>query len=99
MKVEYAPRVAGDLAKIGRRRRRKFGNTVAAALETYMRATVARVAVLPESGERLRERPEVRVVPLVRYPFKIFYTARGEIVTILHIRHTSRRAWSGVEDE
>jgi toxin ParE1/3/4 len=75
MKVEYAPRAAGDLARIGRRSRRKFGIAVAAALETYIRATVARIAVLPESGERLRERPEVRVVPLVRYPFKIFYTA------------------------
>jgi hypothetical protein len=36
-----------------------FGNAVAAALETYIRATVARIAVTPESGERLRERPEV----------------------------------------
>jgi len=76
MKIEYAPRAIGDVERIGRRSRRAYGNEVAAALETYIRATVARIAVVPESGERLRERPRVRVVPLVRYPFKIFYTAR-----------------------
>ena len=74
MRVEYAPRARGDLVRIARRSRRVLGPTVAAALETYIRATVARIAAIPEIGERLQERPEVRVVPLVRYPFRIFYT-------------------------
>jgi plasmid stabilization system protein ParE len=33
---------------------------------------------------------EVRVLFIVRYPYKIFYRVR-ETVEILHIRHTSRR--------
>jgi plasmid stabilization system protein ParE len=72
MKVAYAPRAVADLSEIGVQSRRTFGSAVAAALETYIRATVARIAVMPESGQRLPERPAVRVVPLVRYPFKIF---------------------------
>ncbi len=32
---------------------------------------------------------------IVRYPYKIFYRVRADIVEILHIRHTSRRAWAG----
>jgi hypothetical protein len=44
MKIEYAPRAIGDVERIGRRSRRAYGNEVAAALETYIRATVARIA-------------------------------------------------------
>jgi toxin ParE1/3/4 len=93
MRVVYAPRAAADLTEIGVQSRRAFGGAVAAALETYIRATVARIAVMPESGQRLPARPVVRVVPLVRYPFKIFYTVADETVTILHIRHAARRPW------
>jgi len=95
MKVTFAPRATADLREIGARSRRVFGDAVAGALETYMRATVARIAVMPESGQRVPERPGVRVVPLIRYPFKIFYTVEGETITILHIRHASRRRWEG----
>jgi toxin ParE1/3/4 len=95
MKVAFAPRAQADLAHIGEHSRRNFGPTVATALETYIRATVARIAAMPESGESVPEREGVRVVPLVRYPFRIFYTAANDIVTILHVRHTSRRPWPG----
>jgi plasmid stabilization system protein ParE len=95
MKVDYAPRAQADLVHIGQLSRRNFGPAVAAALETYIRATVARIAASPESGVRLPERQGVRVVPLVRYPFRIFYTVTEGTVTILHIRHTARRPWQG----
>lgn len=36
----------------------------------------------------------VRMVPLVRYPFLIFYTVDGAYVVILHVRHAARlRPW------
>ena len=95
MKVEYAPRAAADLIQIGEQSRRVFGDIVAAALEAHIRATVARIADMPESAQQVVERPGVRVVPLIRYPFKIFYTVVGETVEILHIRHASRRPWGG----
>ena len=93
MKVQYAPRAAADLARIGIRSRRVFGDRAAATLETYIRATVARIAAIPESGQRVPERPGVRAIPLIRSPFKIFYTIAGGTVTILHIRHAARRRW------
>src|SRR6266849_5955401 len=98
MKVAYAPRAAADLIHIGEQSRRVFGAAVSAALETYMRATIARIAVMPEIGQRLPQRPEVRVVPLGRYPFKIFYTVVGETTTVLHIRHAARRPWNDEEE-
>jgi toxin ParE1/3/4 len=93
MNVVYAPRAVSDLDQIGAHSRRVFGPAVAAALETFIRATVARIAVMPESGLRVPRRPGVRVVPLVRYPFKIFYTIDREVVTILNVRHAARRPW------
>ena len=95
MNVEFSPRAAADLARIAAHSRRAFGPAVATALEIFVRATIARLAFAPESGQRLPERPGVRVVPLVRYPFKIFYTVRGGTISILHVRHAARRPWEG----
>lgn len=97
MKVEYARRAIVDLSTIGAESRRLFGDSVSAALETTIRASIARIAVLPEIGQRITQRPGVRVVPLVRYPFKIFYNISEETVTVLHIRHASRRPWPSEE--
>jgi hypothetical protein len=44
----------------------------------------------PESARRIPERPGVRVVPLIRYPYKIFYHVVGDTVEILHIHHAAR---------
>lgn len=41
--------------------------------------------------------PELRVKFVVRYPCKIFYRVREDVVEIAHIRYTSRRPWRGVE--
>lgn len=81
MRVEYAPRATADLAKIGRRSRRVFGDAVGCG------------------DGNLHSCDHARVVPLVRYLFKIFYTISEEAITILHIRHTSRRAWSSEDEE
>ena len=97
MKVDYAPRAQADLIEIAEYSRRTFGRAVASALEIYIRLTVARIAAMPESGEVIPEREGVRVVPLVRYPFRIFYSVVRDTVTILHIRHTARRPWQEVE--
>ncbi len=48
------------------------------------------VAVEARIGEVI-----ARVVPLIRYPYNIFYRASGDRIDILHIRHTSRRPWEG----
>jgi toxin ParE1/3/4 len=93
MKLRYAPHARVDLDYIANHSRSTFGPDAAAALRTYIRAAVARIAGMPESGEAVPERPGVRVVALVRYPFRIFYTVGKDGVTILHVRHTSRRPW------
>ena len=62
------------------------------ALERRIRDVIARVARWPKSARGVRGRPGVRVVPLLRYPYKIFYRITGEGIEILHIHHTARNS-------
>jgi len=39
--------------------------------------------------------PNVRAVLVLRYPYKIFYRVRRDVIEILYIRHTARRPWAG----
>ena len=33
----------------------------------------------------------VKIVP--RYPYKVFYRVREDVIEVIHIRHASRRPW------
>ena len=93
MKVEYSNRALADLRKLSAGCQATFGERVTAALEARIRAIVEQIRQAPESAPRVEQRPGVRVVPLIRYPYKIFYRILDDTVRILHIRHTSRRPW------
>ncbi len=95
MKVEYSRRALADLAKAGGDSRAAFGLAVAQAVERRIREVVAQIESAPRSSRELSARPGVHVVPLVKYPYKIFYEVVGEKIQVLHIRHTSRRQWEG----
>jgi toxin ParE1/3/4 len=59
-----------------------------------IRAAVAQLADHPYSGYQTDD-PDIRVKFVIRYPYRIFYNVREDVVEILHIRHTSRRPWPG----
>jgi toxin ParE1/3/4 len=64
---------------------------VAPVVERRIRSrTIAR---WPESSRRSAMRPDVRVVSLGRYPYKIFYRVADGTVEILHIHHAARQPW------
>jgi toxin ParE1/3/4 len=90
MIVEFSKRAVADLVKIGSDSQ-QFGEAVTAGLEARIHAAIAHVAEYPEAAPEVAERPGVRVVPLIRYPYRIFYRVLDDRVRILHIRHTSRR--------
>ena len=93
MRVEYTNQALIDLRKISADSR-AFGETVAAAVQARIRAVVAHIAERPEAAAPIAERPGMRVVPLIRYPYKIFYRVLDDRVRILHIRHTARAPWT-----
>ena len=92
MKVEFTARAAVDLRKAAAESR-SFGTSVGTALETSIRQSIARAAEYPGAYAELVGRPGVHIIPLPRYPYKIFYRVLKDRIRILHIRHTSRRPW------
>jgi toxin ParE1/3/4 len=88
MRVRYTPEAFTDRERILEylaERSPGGARNVAASI----RDAVAQLGNQPHSGYRT-DNPEVRVMFVVRYPYKIRVHDDG--VEILHIRHTSRRA-------
>lgn len=60
------------------------------ALVVRLPSVIARVAEWPDSAQEVKERPGVRVVPLVRYPYKVFYQKTDETIEVLYVHHAAR---------
>ena len=93
MRVRYTPEAFADRERILeylKERSESGSRNVAASIHK----AVAQLGDQPNSGYPT-DNPVVRVLFVVRYPYKIFYRVRDDVVEILHIRHTSRRAWAG----
>jgi plasmid stabilization system protein ParE len=95
MTVEFTNRAVADLRKISAHSREEFGARVTAALEGRIREVIENIAKRPESAPRLEGRPDLRVVLLGRYPFKVFFRVLPNRIRILHVRHTARQPWTG----
>jgi toxin ParE1/3/4 len=89
VKVVFTDAAVDDLRSIAAYLAANYPS-VAAAVERRLRIVIARIARWPESAQMVTERPGVRVVLLVRYPYRVFYRITEEAVEILHIHHTSR---------
>jgi len=63
---------------------------ISLSVERRFRLVLVRIGTWPESAQRVVERQDVRMVPLVRYPYKIFYRIKPDVIEILHIHHSSR---------
>lgn len=60
-----------------------------------LRSIERRIGRWPKSAQEVEQRPSVRVVPFIRYPYKIFYRITEGRVEILHIHHAARQEPSG----
>jgi plasmid stabilization system protein ParE len=64
---------------------------ISTSFQKRLQTVVARIGAWPESAQEVAERPGVRVVPLIRYPYKVFYRITSEAVEVLYIHHAARR--------
>jgi plasmid stabilization system protein ParE len=65
--------------------------SAAAAVVDRVNRVAALLEQAPFAGHKADE-PGVRIMPLVRYPFVVFYTVSDDDeVVILHVRHGARR--------
>src|SRR5438105_3079705 len=91
MKLVYSRRAIADLDGIASFYSSKASPLIAQSIERRFVDVIERIRRAPESAPRVAQRSQVRVVSVVRYPFRIFYRVRDDTIEILHIRHTSRR--------
>ena len=63
---------------------------ISGPFQNRLRTVIARVSRWPESAQEVAERPGVRVVPLIRYPYKVFYRTSNEAIEVLHVYHSAR---------
>jgi plasmid stabilization system protein ParE len=64
-----------------------------AKLEAQIRDVTARVERFPQNAKVFSQRPGVRIVPFIRYPFLIFYREIDGAIETLHVYHVAREAW------
>jgi toxin ParE1/3/4 len=95
MKPVFSRRALADLDQILAWYSANASPAIAEAIERRLDDVVDRICSEPESAPRLSQRSQVRVVAVIRYPFRIFYRIRKDTVDILHVRHTSRRQFAG----
>ncbi len=65
--------------------------TVYESFQIRLRSVISRIAQWPDSAQEVIGRPGVRVVPLFRYPYKVFYRSAGETIEILYIHQVAQR--------
>jgi toxin ParE1/3/4 len=91
MKVIYSKAAQTDLDEILRYTAARYPRNLP-AVEGRIRAVIARIASYPGSARPVADRPGVRIVPVLRYPFRVFYRIEQDHIEILHIHHTAREA-------
>ena len=58
--------------------------------EKRLRTIITRIAAWPESAQEVEQRPDIRSVPFIRYPYRVFYRVWPDRVEVLHIHHSAR---------
>ena len=91
MKARYSRLALAELEDI---LERITAQNPAAAVRVRARVerVIERIEQFPEGAQEVAERPGVRRVPLVRYPYVIHYQVRQNEIVILRIIHGARRS-------
>ena len=89
MNVVFAPRALRDLKSIGAYLAERNPGDAARVLGA-IKSSIDTLSFFPQIG-RLVDSAGHRRIPVLRYPYVIFYRVAGDELLILHIRHMSRR--------
>jgi toxin ParE1/3/4 len=89
MKVRYSRRAVADLIGIADYIRER-NHRAADPVSDRIRASIAQLGIFPFIG-RMTDDANLRVLPIGRYPYVVFYEViEGEVV-VHHIRHGRRK--------
>lgn len=89
MRVRYSKGAVADLIAIADYIRER-NPRAAEEVEKRIRASISQLEMFPFFG-RPTDDSDIRMFPIVRYPYLVFYEVVGGDVVIHHIRHGRRR--------
>ena len=89
MRLTWSPRARGDIYAI-HDWVRQHSEQGATRVIAEIRKTAELIARHPSIG-RSTDRPPIRVLPVVRFPYLIYFVVQSDEVIILHVRHGARR--------
>ena len=89
MKVVFTEDALRDLDKILQYISANYPN-VYGPFEKRFRTIVTRIGTWPDSAQEIDQRPNVRSVPFIRYPYRLFYRVLPGRVEVLHVHHSAR---------
>jgi toxin ParE1/3/4 len=91
MRPVYSRRALSDLHRISQYYTSSASPAIAEAIGLRLAEVIDRICHAPRAAPLLSQRTSIRAVPVVNYPFRVFYRIDSGVVEIVHIRHTSRR--------
>ena len=95
MKIEYSKRAISDIDGITEYFTSIVESGFGRDIETALREAVSRIADMPRRGSSVKRRIGIRMILVKQFRYKIFYKVARSTITVIHIRHTSRRPWTG----
>lgn len=97
MRVRYSPRALSQIEEI-HRAIAQHNTRAAGQVVARVRELCEKLGEFPGIGSQT-DRTDIRVLPVVRYPYLIFYTiiVANHEVRILRVRHGRRRPLAGSE--
>jgi plasmid stabilization system protein ParE len=90
MRVRFSKRALAQLEEI-LSELNQVNPSAAQRFEQRIRSIAQRIDRFPQGFQEVEERPGVRRVPLVRYPYLVFYKVFGDEVVVLRIIHGARK--------
>jgi toxin ParE1/3/4 len=93
MRLRYRAQALADIDAIHRYLEERSPSGARSVLRAIY-ASIQLIAEHPLSYQRT-DNSDIRVHVVRRYRYRIFYSVTGDVVEIVHVRHTSRRPWTG----
>ena len=89
MRVRYSRRALADIVRIADYVR-EHNPRAAAAFQKRIRSSIEQLQLFPLLG-RPTDDPDMRMFPIVRYPYLVFYELVDREIVVHHIRHARRK--------